>query len=171
MSAQNLGGISSSKVEFFHLFATCSFFFLHIHTWIKWCQLHTWMMSDSPGRLSRHSSCLTAPMFPQMRQRRLASRSCRRDPSSRGIMWRWSVTLTATLSPAASTFTWRSVRHRQGFAALEKLVQNSASVPPVKHSASHLPLQTFKVPFWNCHKRGTKGNYEDMLCSASPVWY
>lgn len=89
-----------------------------------------------------------------MSRRRLASRSCRRDPSSRGIMWHWSVMPTATLSPTPSTFTLRSVGHRLGLAAVELLIRNSASVPSVRHGGSHLLLQTFKVPFWNCHERG-----------------
>lgn len=66
--------------------------------------------------------------------------------------------LMATLSRAASTFTLRSVRHRLGFGAVEILIQNSASVQPVRHSASHLLLPTFKVPFGNCQE-GEKANY------------
>lgn len=99
-------------------------------------------------------SHLSDVWFPQMSRRRLASRSCWRDPSSRGIMWHWSVMPTATLSPTPSTFTSRSVGHRLGLAAVALLIWNSASVPPVRHGGSHLLLRTFKVPIWNCHEGG-----------------
>lgn len=56
-----------------------------------------------------HASRLSALWTPQIHPRRLASKLCPRSPSWKETTWRWSATPTATLHPAPTSSTLRSV--------------------------------------------------------------
>lgn len=135
MNAENLGGISTSKAEFFiclrlALIISCTFV-----PGVNRCQPHTRLISDPPGLT--FSSCPTSAMFPSDAPEKISLQILLKGPIIEGNNVTLKCHADGNPQPSRFYFHLKVSQTPTGICCCGKsLVQNSASVPPVHRGAS-----------------------------------